>query len=131
MKPYDFEKNGVQYTFHPLPEMTEDEVYVIHPEAKAKTPPPAPIPTPVPNTGLSAVVTSLEFGTMKVQYTNGTPNPAILKVRVGSTDRPDRSVPAGKTVVSTYTTTIKTGFAGQKILVIHLESKTTLLEQVL
>lgn len=132
MKPYDFRKNGVDYTFHPLPDMTEDAVYEIHPEAKVKpAPAPAPTPTPVENTGLHVRIVKQELSSMNVEYKNGTPDTATFKVRVGSTDRPNRAVTGGKTVLSTYTTTVKTGFAGQKITVLHLESGKILLEQVL
>jgi hypothetical protein len=134
MKPYDFVKNGVSYTFTPLPDMAEEVVFELYPEARPRpTPPPlpTPVPTPTPNTGLKASITSKELNTMNVQYSNGTPNSATLKIRVGSTDRPDRIVAAGKTVTSTYTTTIKTGFVGQKLTVLHVESSTTLLEQIL
>jgi hypothetical protein len=57
--------------------------------------------------------------------------PATLKIRVGTVDRPDRLVPANKTATSTYTTTVKTGFAGQRIVVTHVESGSVILDQVL
>lgn len=133
MKPYDFRKDGVDYTFHPLPDMTEDQVFEMHPEARPKppTPAPAPTPTPTPNTGLRVTIVKQELSSMNVEYKNGTPNTATFKIRVGSTDRPDRVVAGGKTALSTYTTTVKTGFVGQKITVLHIESGTILLEQVL
>jgi hypothetical protein len=130
MKPYDFTRNGVKYTFHALPDMVDAEVYERYPEAKpAHTP--VPEPTPAPATGLKARVSKLELGTMNVEYLNNNAVSATLKIRVGSTDRPNRIVAAGKTAVSTYTTTVKTGFTGQKLTVLHVESNTLILEQVL
>jgi outer membrane protein assembly factor BamA len=128
MKPYDFVRNGIGYTFHALPNMTDVDVFSLYPETKPVIP--APTPTPVAS-GVKAVVTSIEPNTMNVQYTNNNAVQATLKIRVGSVDRPDRIVPAGKTVVSTYTTTVKTGFTGQKITVLHVETNTMILEQVL
>jgi hypothetical protein len=122
MKPYDFIRNGVSYTFAPLPTMTEPEVYALIPEAK---------PIPAPGAGLKVEIVSKDLGTMNVNYTNASSVSATFKVRVGSVDRPDRVVPPGKTVTSTYTTTVKTGFTGQKLVVIHVESNTIILEQVL
>lgn len=136
MKPYDFTRNGVKYTFHALPDMVDAEVYERFPEAKpahtpVPEPTPAPTPTPAPATGLKARVSKLELGTMNVEYINNNAVAATLKIRVGSTDRPNRIVAAGKTAVSTYTTTVKTGFTGQKLTVLHVESNTLILEQVL
>lgn len=88
-------------------------------------------PTPAPAAGIKAKVTKLELSTMNVEYTNNNAVAATLKIRVGSTDRPDRIVAAGKTAVSTYTTTAKTGFTGQKLTVLHVEYNTLILEQVL
>jgi hypothetical protein len=134
MKPYDFTRNGVKYTFHALPDMVDAEVYERFPEAKpvpVPVPTPTPVPTPAPASGLKARVTKLELSTMNVEYINNNAVAATLKIRVGSTDRPDRIVAAGKTAISTYTTTVKTGFAGQKLTVLHVESNTLILEQVL
>jgi hypothetical protein len=134
MKPYDFTRNGVKYTYHALPDMVDAEVYERFPEAKpvpVPTPAPTPTPTPAPASGLKAKVTKLELSTMNVEYINNNAVAATLKIRVGSTDRPDRIVAAGKTAVSTYTTTVKTGFTGQKLTVLHVESNTLILEQVL
>jgi hypothetical protein len=134
MKPYDFTRNGVKYTFHALPDMVDAEVYERFPEAKpvpVPVPTPTPVPTPAPASGLKAKVTKLELSTMNVEYINNNAVAATLKIRVGSTDRPDRIVAAGKTAISTYTTTVKTGFTGQKLTVLHVESNTLILEQVL
>jgi hypothetical protein len=136
MKPYDFTRNGVKYTFHALPDMVDVEVYERFPEAKpahtpVPEPTPVPTPTPAPAAGLKARVSKLELGTMNVEYINNNAVSATLKIRVGSTDRPNRIVAAGKTAVSTYTTTVKTGFTGQKLTVLHVESNTLILEQVL
>jgi hypothetical protein len=68
---------------------------------------------------------------IKTQYTNNTAKFATFIVRVGTNDRPDRVVAPGKTVTSSYTTTIKTGFTGQKLVVTHKESGVVVLEQTL
>ena len=69
--------------------------------------------------------------TMKTQYTNNTAKFATFVVRINGNDRPDRVVAPGKTVTSSYTTTIKTGFTGQKLVVTHKESGVVVLEQTL
>jgi hypothetical protein len=81
--------------------------------------------------GLIAKVSWLEPKAMKTQYTNNTAKFATFIVRISGNDRPDRVVAPGKTVTSSYTTTIKTGFTGQKLVVTHKESGVVVLEQTL
>jgi hypothetical protein len=57
-----------------------------------------------------------------VDYSNTTKAAATLRIRVGSTDRPERLVAAGKTATSTYTTTVAAGFTGQLMTVTHAET---------
>lgn len=131
MKPYDFTKNGVGYTFYALPDMAEAVVFDMVPETKPKpTPVPTPVPTPASGS-IKAVVTKQDLSSMNVEYTNTTSISANLKIRVGSVDRPDRVIAPGKTAISTYTTTVKTGFTGQKIIVLHVETGKNILEQML
>lgn len=80
---------------------------------------------------LTAVIKSQIASTLVVDYTNTTKAAATAKVRIGNTDRPDRVIAAGKVATSTYTTTSKNGFTGQRILVLHIESGVTILDKVL
>jgi hypothetical protein len=130
MRPFTYRRNDVEYEFTPLPDMTEDDVIACVPERKVVAPPPPPTPTPGDGT-VRATLTSLTATELNIAYSNATKENAILKIRVGSKDRPDRLVPAGKTVTSTYTTTVRTGFSGQKITVLHVEKNQIIFEQVL
>jgi hypothetical protein len=130
MRPFTYIRNHVEYEFTPLPEMTEEEILAHVPERKVSTPAPPPAPTPGDGS-VRATITALTATTLNINYSNATKENAILKIRVGSKDRPDRIVPAGKTVASTYTTTVNTGFSGQKITVLHVEKNQIIFEQVL
>jgi hypothetical protein len=91
---------------------------------------PAPAPAPI-TAGVKATVTTKDATTLGLLYTNINAMPATVKIRIGTVDRPDRLIAAGKTATSTYTTTVKAGFAGQRIVVTHAESGIVILDQVL
>jgi hypothetical protein len=132
MRNYDFVKNGVSYTFTSLPDMPDADIIALIPETKESvSPTPVPTPNPVSPSGLKVAIVKKDFASMDVSYANGSLASATLKIRVGSVDRPDRIVASGKTALSTYTTTVKTGFAGQRMVVTHVESNTLIFDQVL
>jgi hypothetical protein len=82
------------------------------------------VPAPVAAGDIKVAVALTSATSINVNYTNTTKQAVTLKVRVGSNDRPDRLIAAGKTATSTYTTTLKTGFTGQKLVVTHAETGT-------
>jgi hypothetical protein len=100
--------------------------------SQVTAPAPAPAPAPVDNSGdVKVEIVTLEPTRLVINYTNTTKSAASLKIRVGSTDRPDRLVAAGKVATSAYTTTSKGGFKGQRVLVGWIEKNTTVFDRVL
>ena len=151
-----FNKNGVDYDFHELPDMAQDDVDRVFKNMGVESPSELKrkqeaerlrlererlaaeeaarkkLEEELAANGIPTVaITKQELGSMVITYTNPGKNTANLKCRVGSTDRPDRAVPAGKTVISTYTTTVKTGFTGQRFLVGWVEGNVTIFDKVL